>query len=229
MTMKQILVVLALVTFCVFDAQAMTPQQYRNGFALLNAVDECELVVLGTVASKDYVNRFGLITTDITVTVEEFVRGTGNVNATTIKFMIEGGLDAARDRRLFVSGEPEFEVGEKVFLFLNDGASDKYYKKYPHGNLHVHRCPYGKRKVENGKVEILYPNSEGEFRVVKMPVELATTLGKASLVDKAAAKRVEQTIKDAVASSQDKEVLLSQPVIESLKLQSKQIIDTEEE
>ncbi len=227
--MKQILVVLALVTFCVFDAQAMTPQQYRNGFALLNAVDECELVVLGTVASKDYVNRFGLITTDITVTVEEFVRGTGNVNATTIKFMIEGGLDAARDRRLIVSGEPEFEVGEKVLLFLDDGTSDKYYNKYPHGKYYVHRSPYGKRKVENDKVEILYPNSEGEFRVVKMPVDLATTLGKALLIDKAAAKRVEQTIKDAVASSQDKEVLLSQPVIESLKLQSKQIIDTEEE
>ena len=227
--MKQILVVLALVIFCVFDIRAMTTKQYRDGFPLLNAVEECELVVLGTVQAKDYVNRFGLITTDITVTVETVVRGKPNVNCTTVRFMIEGGIDAARDRRLIVSGEPEFEIGEKVLLFLNDGTADRYYNKYPHGKLHVHRCPYGKRKVENGKVRILYPGRDNEFRSIKMPVELATTLGKASLVDKAAAKRVEQTIKDAVASSEDKEVLLPDTVMESLKLQSKQILNTEEE
>ena len=227
--MKQILVVLAFVIFCVFDIQAMTPQQYRDGFPLLNAVEECELVVLGKVVSKDYVNRFGLITTDITVAVKTLVRGKPNVNSTTVRFMIEGGLDLARDRQLIVSGEPEFEIDEKVLLFLNDGTSDKYYNKYPHGKLHVHRCPYGKRKVENGKVRILYPGEDNEFRSIKMPVELATTLGKAFLVDKAAAKRVEQTIKDAVASSEDGEVVLSDAVMESLKLQSKQILDTEEE
>ena len=227
--MKRFAATLALFLFCTTIALAMTPQEYRDGFPLLSAVDECELVVLGTVSAMNYVNRLDSITTDITVTVETVVRGTPNINSTTVKFMIQGGIDASRDRKLIVSGVPKFEMGERILLFLNDGTEDRYYSKYPHGKYHLHRRSYGKRKIKDNKVDILYPNAEGKFKVFKMPIDLAVDLGKASLVDKTGAKRIEQTIKGAAAMSADMEVILSDSTIESLKRQAKQIITTEEE
>ena len=218
---------LALLLLCT-AAFSMTREEYRNGFPLIAAVDECELVVLGTVSGMSYVNRLNMITTDITVTVKKVVRGTPNVNSTTVKFMVEGGIDAVRGKGLKVSGVPEFKMGEQVLLFLNDGTGDRFYGKYPHGSYHIHRRSYGKRKVEDGKVNILYPGEEG-FRYFKMPVDLAVDLGKASLVDKAAAKRIEQRITDTVALSGVTKITLTDSTIESLKRQAKQILAKEEE
>lgn len=227
--MKSIVAAFGLCLFFTMGVLAMSPQKYRDGFPLLGAVERCELVVIGTVSGMEYVNRLDSLTTDVSVTVEKVIRGRPNIDDSTVKFMIQGGVDARQDRRLIVSGVPTFEMGERVLLFLNDGTTDKYYKRYPHGSYHLHRRPYGKREIKDGTVDILYPNREGKFRLFKMPVDLAVDLGKAFLINKTAAKRIEQTIKDMAIMSSEKEVILLDSTIESLQREAKQIIDSEEE
>lgn len=98
--------------------------EYRKGKALLEAINRCTIVVVGTVVGIEGMWR-GSITTDITIDIETLIKGKPNVSNTRLKFMIGGGicLNPRRGKisRMLVEGQPEFEIGERVFLFLKNG------------------------------------------------------------------------------------------------------------
>ena len=227
--MKKFAVSLCIFALCLSGAFALDYEEYRQSFTLLKSVETCELVVVGTVTDKTYVTRGGVFTTDITVSVETVVKGTPNHSNNRVKFMVLGGegIDPITGERITmgVSGVAKFASGEKALLFLTNSDSDPYYRGRPHGNYHLHREDYGKRKVENDRVNIMYPFEEDRFRIVEMPLDVAVKLSKASEEDRAAATRIEQRIKDMAALSSDEKVALPSDISETLTREAQQIID----
>jgi hypothetical protein len=83
--------------------------------------EKAKQIVIGHVVNmqSEWTQDRAKIFTYVTVQVEEYVKGTGNLEVTV---KIPGG--SVGDITLRVSDIPEFTVGEKVLLFLTDEYTD---------------------------------------------------------------------------------------------------------
>ena len=109
------------------------------------AVDMSDDIITGTVvAVESYWNEYNQIVTDVTVEVDETVKGRKNTESYT-HFTIMGGRIGAI--MAYVTHMPTFEPGEEVLLFLEDSAR---------GNGHL--VVAGK----DGKNEIVEDEESGE-------------------------------------------------------------------
>ncbi len=126
--MKYVFVALVVVLWA-FSANAVTKD--LDKFSLLKCIDKSELVVVGTVQllSNHERNNIvhdggGMVTTDVTVRIDTLIKGEPNLEKNHVKFMIQGGTFFVPERNevmtLDVSTEREFEVGEKVMLFIDN-------------------------------------------------------------------------------------------------------------
>ena len=240
--MKVLMATFVLCAFCVFGlSYGSMPDnpEHRERYALLKMIEYSDLVVKGTVSSIDYAVRQGVMpdgggafTTDITLDVDDVVKGTPNAGEDTVKFMILGGegLDpqSGKPLRLIVSDQPKFAVDEEVVVFLkkgdrNDDAS--FAKNFPYGRYRLVAGTYGKRAIENDKINMRYGDVNNPTKPVEMPVELAFKLGKAFQKDKAAAILLENVIKTAVLAETEDSVTLTSAMIDNLKRQAQGIID----
>ena len=95
-------------------------------------------IVIGTVASVDGEEAGGKIYTLVTLTVEEDLKGTASA-LLTIKE--KGGI--AGNRRQTVFGTPEFQVGERVLLFLTQRSD---------GSWRTNQMALGKFRIETTAV-----------------------------------------------------------------------------
>ena len=227
--MKGFFVAVALFALCVSSVYAGTIPSGRDAwpnYTLLKMVEDCDLVVTGEVTSMVAVFRPG-ITTDVTINIEDVIKGTPNAGADTVRFTQIGGdgVDPATGERVAMHMGPQadFEVGEDVLVFLNQ-KDETIGLNYPAGG-------YGKRKIEDNKTTILYPaiDDADEAKLVEMPVDLAVKLGKASLKDKESAQALEGQIKTLVWDNTDTKVILSESLVEKLINESQKILDKKEE
>ena len=231
---------IAACTVLCFSAYGLMPDnpEHRENFGLLKMIDYCDLVVRGTVSSIDYVVRQGVLpdgggafTTDITLDVDEVLKGTPNAGKDTVKFMILGGegVDTAgKKTRLIVTNQPEFAIDEDVVVFLKQGDAEyagSFSRNFPHGRYGVVASTYGKRAVESGKISMLYGNVTNPKKPVEMPVTLAIKLGEAAKKDKDAAVLLENVIKNAVFAESGDIHTLAASMIDDLERRAQSIID----
>ena len=241
--MKVVMAVWLLVAVCFVGlSYASMPDEpeHRERFALLNMVKYCDLVVTGTVTQMDYVvrervlpNGGGAFTTDITIAVDETIKGSPNDgDGSTVKFMILGGrgVDPRTGKRLRmeVSGQPEFTVNEQVMVFLkqadpNDSAC--FARNFAHEGYYIVGATYGKRTIENNTVDMLYGDVDNELTPVEVPVDLALILGKASLKDAAGATELENVIKGLANGTSEGGLTLSAATIDDLKQRAQRIVN----
>lgn len=209
-----------LFALCLSDALGCV-SKYRQGFALSHFVERSNLIVVGQVIEMEYVTREniqGRYTTDITVAVDQTIKGKPNISKTRVKFMIRGG------KRLIDMGSPKFAVGEKVLLFMTN--SDKgYYVNYPYDKLRPYPGNYGKRLIKDDKVYLVYAMENNKLKSVRMPLDLAVQLVKAAIKDKNAVVKLEKDIKDAIAQRTGSDTNLSQTLVDQLMEEAKEIID----
>ena len=209
-----------LFVFCLADAFGWD-SEYRQGFALSHFVERSNLIVVGQVIKIEYVTREniqGRYTTDITVAVDQTVKGKPNISKTRVKFMIRGG------RRLIDMSVPKFALGEKVLLFMTN--SDKgYYVNYPYDKLCPYRAAYGKLAIKDDKVYLVYAMENDKLKPVRMPLDLAVQLSKAAIKDKDAVVELEKDIKDAIVQRTGSDTNLSQTLVDRLMEETKEIVD----
>lgn len=205
--------------------------EYRQGFALSKSVEKSHLIVTGRVTALEGVFRENIrvkITTDVTVTVTETIKGTPNINKTQVKFMIEGGKAVnpatGKTSRLFVTGSPKFAVNDEVLLFMVN-STDSYYANYPYDQLAFYRGRYGKKPIKDNKVSLLYAMENDKLKSIRVPIDLTVQLAKAAIKDKDAMIELEAELKNAIAQRTGSDTNLSQALIESLTTGTQAILD----
>ena len=198
------LLILAIIWTPVFADRP--PEDDPAEYTLLKCVENSDVVAIGTVLTLTGVyrqnmppNNQPLITTDILIRVETLIKGETNFGDNHIKMMVLGGTafvpgkDEVRIHK--VSPQPEFKVGEKALLFIDNNNDYTWFRNYPHNRYRLHRFEYGKRLIEEDNVIMRYPGNS-----IKMPIDLAKNLAKAFMDDKDGALRLERDIKTAAQS-----------------------------
>ena len=224
-------------------SDALSLGKYKPGFSIAQVVDDSDLVLLGQVIEARWTGNF---TTDITVKVDELIKGTPNADANHVKFTIRGGVGTSpitgKKSILHVPGTPEFARGEEVLFFFYKNRHPRL--EGPH-ELRLFYVRYGKRVVKDGKVGIRYTLDNGQETSITMPVDLAVQLGKAAHKDKDATSRLEDHIRTAIQMQlrshgvrhlihQDKRqgrapIVLPDNLVDRLKQEAQQIIERKKE
>lgn len=225
--MKYVFVVLLIAAFVWTPADAARPAPGdASKYTLLKSVEKSDVVAIGRVVSLTGVYRqnmppanSAMITTDVLIRVEHLIKGQTNFGSKHIKLMLLGGTAYVPEEdevmTLEVRPNPQFDVGEQVMLFINNGSNSKYYRRFPHNRYRLYKFDYGKRLIEDDKIEMRYPGN-----TIKMPVDLAKELSKAFLVNKKSALRLEQEIKTAALTSKT----LPDDIATRLKESAKQLL-----
>ena len=235
--MKRLMV--SLVAVVLFVACSMSSvaldREYMKGFALGRAIELCELVVVGRIISVEGVWREKLdskITTDITVEVEKIVLGTPNAMPGKVKFMVKGGRvrnpHTGTMQGLIATNIPysKFKVGQRALWFLYVGESEELYADYPHGKHQLLHGLYGRRLIKDDRIQMYYlPSESNQFKVVELPLGLATGLGKAFVENKGAAAELEALIKSRVNRAGYRKVRLPDSTVGDLTTKAKRIVD----
>lgn len=235
---KVVLAVAILFVFLSLSAFALTNLEYKEGFALSTMVERSEIIVRGRVTDITGVWRDNMIvraTSDITITVDEFIKGSANSGENAVKFMVEGGTatdKTGEEHTMDMSGVPVFKMGEEILLFLFKGKENSFHSNYPHGQLYPYRAIYGSSRIIDDTVLMMYllsATDDSDMKIVKFPIDLAINICKTTIIDKNAAVRFEEDIKAEMRGQTD-EILITLPdiLINRLKTESKQIIDNAE-
>jgi len=111
-------------------AEATTVLPLPGGSSISNMVKHSHLVFTGEVIDLEFVFRVDIppqFTTDVTVKVEEMIKGEPNAGENLVKFMIPRGEGVHPETGELLGGEtvgtPEFKKGEKVLMFLAKGRA----------------------------------------------------------------------------------------------------------
>ena len=214
--------------------------EYNAGYALSKSVEGSDLIVRGTVTGLDGVWRelkyAANCTTDVTIMVEDLIKGTPNEDKNKIKFMVEGGtcIDPQGEwTRLTVSSVPEFKIGERVLIFLAE-CTGRYCADFPYNKLVLWRGIYGKTTITETTENIswLYLVSETDASAVKhisLPLDLTINMCKAAVKDMDAVVIFEKNIKDEIRDNPDSTVDLSPLLLKNLKRDVKAVLEKKEE
>ena len=194
--MKRFCVVLLAVFLCLPMAYASIAK-YKKDFDIANVVESSKLVVVGRVTATDFVYRDGIgATTDITVVVDDMIKGDPNDGENHVKFMIRGGAGVnpatGGQVRSRVSDTPKFSVNDKVMVMLSKNQNPAL--TLPHNNYFMFQGRYGKRLIEDNKVKLRY-TLDGERKMFNLPIDLVKQIGKSANQDKAATVPIENSLK----------------------------------
>ena len=206
---RRLVLIIFLVSLPYFtEAYLITP---RDGFRISNMVEMSSLVFTGEVVDLEFVFRKNIppeFTTDITVKVEEMIKGDPNAGENLVKFMIQGGEgihpETGEHLRCEAEHVPKFKIGEKVLLFLTKSRPER---RIPHGGFILLLEFLGKREIKDAGVSIPYKlrmkrmSKEGKMiempilRPIDLPENLVVQIAKASLKDVKATEVLEERIK----------------------------------
>ena len=184
----------------ILSASYAVDTEFIEGLTLFGLVERSAIVTIGTVVDINYVTRPSIssegATTDITLRIDDLIKGKANFGDDHIIFMIEGGVYystyAKKRVEMLISDQPKFEVGEQVLVFL--GKFDPY-SDYAHDGLHLIHGELGKKKLYDDRFRFWYLHSKDRPIAVAMSKELVSNLAKAYVSDHEAAKLLEARIK----------------------------------
>ena len=202
-----VLLLFCISLLCLMGATTVPP---KEGLSISSMVDISVLAFTGEVVGMEFVFREDLppqFTTDITVEVEEMIKGKPNAGENRVKFMIPGGegVHPKTGEALIcvVPEAPQFEIGEKVFIFL------RRHKRLnrlpvPYGGLIT--GGWGKRGIVDEKVSVPYTfkkrlfdngqwRNETWVRDIRLPIALAKQMAQAALRDAEAVSAIEERMR----------------------------------
>ena len=195
---------LVLFVLCLSSAFGFVINRYEKGYSITNFVEDCDLIVYGTVVEKEYVlrrlapDKFDSCTTDITIDVKDLIKGTPNAGDDRVKFMIQRGecFDPKTGEEYYyeMAGEVEFELEERVLLFLRKSTHFSELRR-PHGGYGVFRYTEGKFLLKRGKFLVIYTVDEDVYKGIDLPANLVIQIAKAAAKDPEASRRLEEDIK----------------------------------
>ncbi|MDE0185863.1 MAG: hypothetical protein OXP71_10530 [Candidatus Poribacteria bacterium] len=182
-----------------------------EGLDITTMVDKSDLVFLGKVTNVQFVYRRNIwpqYTTDVTVKVEEKIKGKPNYGKNWVKFMLPGGAhDNHRTRKkaggLWISGTPGFKRGERLLMFMRIDP----YSERPYRGLALVDGWWGKCKIVDEKsVSVWYTtkkrklrngtwNEAGLVRPILLPVDLAVKIARAASKDAYSTLEIEERIR----------------------------------
>ncbi len=234
--MKYVFVVLV-VLLCagIIEGAGMTSEEI-GWHGVLDMTDKSDIIVVGTIELMNayYTEEVGngTILTDVLVRIDQLIKGKPNVGTNHVKFAIRGGTayipKHEQVRSLTMLPNVEFDIGESVLLFLRVGDSVDY-QDWPHGRLCVHMEVFGKRPIQNNKVQFLY-ESESKAKRTIIPLDLTKVLIQSYLTDNNASKAIENEIKGLVGRSSRTEhsIVLPSASATELKRKADKILKKEE-
>ncbi len=217
---------------------------FPQGFQIATMVEHNDLIVVGTVASAQFIFREETppqFTTDIVINVEEIIKGEPNAGDDRVKFMIPGGTGVnPRTGKISVcraEGVPDFMLNERVLVFLKKNTNPL--PPLPHQRLQLSFGHFGKRAIKNNKLLIPYTFKKEVFdeffqimkekpydRVIDLPLDLVIQIARASIKDYDATKPLENDIKKSITDTPlDDEPKLTEEIIDRLKDESQSILD----
>lgn len=206
-----IFTLLLFVLCVVVSTSCLTMAPYEKGYSITNVVEDSDLVVYGEVVEKEYVLREGVVT-DITIEVKETIKGEPNAAADRVEFTLPGGefINPKTGESVVsrMAGDPEFELKERVLLFL---------VKEPHSEYAIFRVNEGKWLVKGGEVPIWYTLGHNTDKVIHLPIDVVIQIGKAAVKDPQATRQLEEEIKA--------HILLFEKLTNRLKREAKAIED----
>ena len=250
---------LLIVIFC-----ALLPSQsecstalFDPGYQIATLIEHNHLVIVGTVASMEFVFREDVppqYTTDIVIHIEEIVKGTPNYGEGGVKFMIPGGTGFNPKEGKVGTGEsegcPEFRLNDRVLLFLSK-SKNRHSERFkhlppppiiPHDGLYI-SGRFGKIDIKYDEVAIPYTFKKEVFseyhqkvkertytRSITLPLDLVLQIAKASIKDYDATKLLEENIKDNIDKTPiDSKPKLDGKLIDKLKAGAKRILEKVED
>ena len=251
--------VLLIVIFCVLlpSQSEGSAALFEPGYQIATLMKHGHLVVVGTVASMEFVFREDVppqYTTDIVIHIEEVVKGTPNHGEGGVKFMIPGGTGFNPNDGEVGTGEsegcPEFRLNERVLLFLSK-STNRHPEKFkhfpprpiiPHGGLHI-PGRFGKIDIKYDEVAIPYTfkkevfseyhqimREEPYIRIITLPLDLVIQIAKASIKDYDATKLLEENIKDYIDKTPfGSKPKLDEKLIHKLKAEARLILEKVED
>lgn len=200
--------------FLPYLAEATSVILPPEGFTITNIVKRCYLVFTGEVIDLEFVFRDNVppqSTTDVTIKVEEMIKGEPNAGEKLVKFMIPRGDAVNPETGERVIGEtvgtPEFKKGEKVLLFL-----EKIRTPLPYGGLFLFYLSIGKRVIKDGEVYIPYTvkrmveievgkmEEMDDVMFIQLPIDLVVQIAKAYLKETKEKDAREDVGKDVLAT-----------------------------
>ena len=199
---------------CLMGASRTTPTE---GLSISSMVKLSVRAFTGEIVEMEFVFREDLppqFTTDITVKVEEMIKGTPNAEGNRVKFTIPGGegIHPTTGEALIcvATGAPQFEIGEKVLIFLVEHTrlieSRRLRQLSPPPYEGVMTAWWGNRKIVDEKVSVPYTFKKRLFnngqwgertqvRDIRLPINLARQIAKATLQDTEAVSAIEEQIR----------------------------------
>ena len=236
---------------CLIGATSVPP---KEGLSISSMVKLSDLVFTGEVTAMEFVFREDLppqFTTDVTVEVEEMIKGTPNAGKNRVKFMIRGGegVHPTTGEALIciATGAPQFEIGEKVLIFLLRHA-----RLIEHRRLRQLSPPpyegmapvwWGNRKIVDEKVSVPYTfkkrllddarqwREKTQLRDIRLPIDLAQQIAKAALKDAEAVSAIEARIKTFAKETPmvpGEKPIPEQAFLDSIKAEIKPILTREQ-
>ena len=234
--MKYVFVVL-LALLCVSVCEGSMSEQIKK-YGVLDMTEESDFIAVGTVELMnayytEEVRSGGIILTDVLFKIQKLIKGKPNVGANHVKFAIAGGTAYVpkKDKVMSLTVNPyvEFEIGERVLLFLRIADTDGYHGNWPYGRLHVHTWTYGKKRIHDNKVQFLY-EKDSKAKQTVIPLDLTRVLMQSYLKDKNATKPIENEIKALVRNSTaEHSVELSSKSASALEKKAKAILKKKKE
>ena len=199
---------------CLMGATSVPP---KEGLSISSMVDMSVRVFTGEVVEMEFVFREDLppqYTTDITVEVEEMIKGKPNAGENRVKFTIPGGEginpNTGEARICISTGTPQFEIGERVLIFLVknarliEGRRLRGLSPPPYEGVVV--AWWGKREIADEKVSVPYTFKKRLFdngqwrempwmRDIRLPIDLAQQMAKAALKNAEAVSAIEERMR----------------------------------
>ena len=220
--------------------------EYAKGYTLSKMVERCDVILQGQVIGMERVWRdelkHGLFcTTDVTVSIDELIKGTPNAGKHKVKLMTEGGHclhpETGEWGNVHMDPNIKFEFDEQVLLFLYECESVSC-ADFPHNALQPYRLHYGKRTLKWRKsahfmhpvtmptIYFSYLLSDTDLssrKHVGLPLDLTIDMCKAAVKDMDAVVELEEDIKEALL--QTGKSILPESLIMRLKRDVKAILD----
>ena len=232
MLLKQRVVLASVVLFGLIlsDASDAVYPEFEPGFNIANVIEATDLVVTGVVTAKAFVYRPTTPfkeTTDISVTVDQTIKGTPNNGSNSVIFMHPGGTGVHPNGTVYrteFSDTPEFDIGDRVMLFLYKQTTPGM--NIPHDGYLLFYGYYGKRPIKNNKLLVWYTKEvAGKKRpfAAKLPVDLVVDIAKAAKEDHEAAEQLETDIKSRLIPD-SVDINLSTTLVDRLKREAKKIV-----
>ena len=122
--MKTKTVLSSLFLWLILAVQAVFSSFLAGDATIVKQTERAVLIVAGEITDVQSAHLYGVIYTDVTITVSKVLKGKPNIDKNTVRFRVEGGTSAGIVE--WVSTVVDFPLGEELILFITKRTWDDW-------------------------------------------------------------------------------------------------------